>query len=477
MSSRIRLLLTLLFPALLGSLLAAPARAESATPGEDAAEAQRLFERAQAYVRNIGEGAYSYDYIQFYWKRAQANIDRIRRVYPQTPTGQQVGSDEIQLGVFPFDYFRERVLPRLEEKRLAAYDAVNCAIFLYNREPDRRDAGRRAALASILEVLSRQQRWSEALIFPVLAEDELLRLTTIFRIAAYYDQQDLVEELFTNTREDWIPSLIPIMGEAMVYLGQPREEIAAFLDEHPEPAVRHAIFAAMVEREIRIQRAALLRLDVEQDGVQTTHFSLLQPAVRDDVKTVAATFFPNGDEFASAQLARYAAATGTKPAATAAPAVHVAYLDYLADAERFDEIALYLPQTNLSPAARRACEFAVIEFYARAGRLEASQTARQPFLAAGGELGELAAFAQFRGRMESIVTPLTVRADTFVGLDISDPARLAVAIMDWSLTPNRSIRGSSPWDPVVTKFWPGFDNLPLPASEEVGAAAAASPLY
>ena len=79
--------------------------------------------------------------------------------------------------------------------------------------------------------------------------------------------------------------------------------------------------------------------------------------------------------------------------------------------------------------------------------------------------------------MESSTDPLTVRADTFVDLPITDPCQLAVEIMDWSLTPNRSIRGSSPWDPVVMKFWPGFDNLPLPESEEVGEAAATSKLY
>lgn len=472
-----RLPLTLVLTAVIGTLVSAPLRAETPAPDESAAEAQRLFERAQAYVRNIEEGAYSYDYIQFYWKRAQANIDRIRRVYPETPTGRRVSSDEIQLGRYPFDYFRERVLPRLEEKRLAAYDAVNCAIFLYNRAPERWDAGRRAALASILEVLSRQQRWSEALIFPVLPEDETLRRVTIFRIAAYYDQADLIEELLANTREDVLPNLYPIMGEALVYLGKPREEVAAFLDEHPELVIRRAVFTAMVEREIRIQRAALLRLDIEQDGVQTTHFSLLNPTVRDDVEAVARTFFPNGDPVASLQLARYHAATGEKPAASADPLVHVAYLDFLADAERFDEFAGYLPSTNLSPEARRACEFAIIEFYARAGRLAASQAARQPFIAAGGDLDEHAAFVQFRGRMESIVDPMTVRPDTFVDLDITDPTLLVQSIMDWSLTPGRSIRGSSPWDPVVTKFWPGFDNLPLPASEEVGAAAAASPLY
>jgi hypothetical protein len=44
--------------------------------------------------------------------------------------------------------------------------------------------------------------------------------------------------------------------------------------------------------------------------------------------------------------------------------------------------------------------------------------------------------------------------------------------MDWSLTPNRSIRGAAPWDSVVYRYQPGFENLPLPLSKEVGEASA-----
>ena len=41
------------------------------------AEAARLYAEANAYVTNMAEGQYSYSYLQFYWKRAQANVDRI----------------------------------------------------------------------------------------------------------------------------------------------------------------------------------------------------------------------------------------------------------------------------------------------------------------------------------------------------------------------------------------------------------------
>lgn len=471
----LRLRTSLLFAFTLAGLACLPPAASAQSPAEHEAEAQRLFERAQAYVRNVTEGDYTYDYIQFYWKRAQANIDRIRRLYPATAVGRQVASDALQLGPFPFTYFRERVLARLETKSLAAFDAVNCAIFLFNLDLARYSASREAALTAILEVLSRQQRWSEALIFPVFAEEESLKLRTIFRIAAHFGQDDLVDELLQNAPVEELPALLRLRAEGLVYLGKPREEIAAFLDDHASPELFTAILDAMVEREIRIHRAALLRLDVAAGGIQRTHSSLLNvKEVRDDVTAVAREFFPAGHPAATAALARYRAGLGDKPAPAAAAAAHVAYVEFLVDSERFDEAAAYLPATNLAGPARQAVELALIEFYARADRLAASDALLAPYTTAGGDLSNLASLALFRGRIESLKTPFTVLAPTFASLPIDDPRLLAVAIMDWSLSPNRSIRGSSPWDPVVTKFLPGFDNLPLPESEEVMEASATS---
>jgi hypothetical protein len=82
MSFRIRpaLLATL---ALLGTTIPFVA----ATPDDDA-EAQRLYDRANDYVNSITEDGYSYSYLQFHWKRSQANIDRILEVYPETPNRQ-----------------------------------------------------------------------------------------------------------------------------------------------------------------------------------------------------------------------------------------------------------------------------------------------------------------------------------------------------------------------------------------------------
>ena len=73
--------------------------------------------------------------------------------------------------------------------------------------------------------------------------------------------------------------------------------------------------------------------------------------------------------------------------------------------------------------------------------------------------------------MSSTEVPLVVKERTFAELPITDPCVMAVAIMDWSLTPNRSQRGATPWDAVVTKFSGGFENLPKPKSAAVSDAA------
>jgi hypothetical protein len=87
----------------------------------DVAEADRLYQRANDYVSRVAEGQYSYAYMQFYWKRSQANIERILRSYGDTPVSTRLKAGELKLGPFELPYFKERVLPYLEVKRLAAY--------------------------------------------------------------------------------------------------------------------------------------------------------------------------------------------------------------------------------------------------------------------------------------------------------------------------------------------------------------------
>jgi len=437
------------------------------------AEAQRLYDRADDYVASIKEGDYSYSYIQFYWKRAQSNIDRILRVYPQTPVGRQLKAGMLEVGPYELDYFKSRVLFRLEEKRLAADDSVNCAIFLCEAKGNLWDEARRMGVARIIEALSRQKRWGEALKFPVLPADRMLKWTTVFRVAARFEQADLVKEMLANTARADLPEVHAIYGEALALRGRPRKEISALLDRDPADAVKLAVLSGMVQRESKIQLAATLRLPVS--SIFFAGDSLKRPEVRDDVSAVARAFFPRGNPAAEELLATYHAALGERPAPGAAGAVHVAYLQYLAAFEKFDELGAYLLAPELN--GRATCELTVMELLAQANRTQDSERYRAPYIAAGGETAETAALAQFRGQMNSTEAPFTVHEKTLAALPFKDPAVLAQAMMEWSLSPNRSIRGASPYDAVVRKFSPGFDNIPAPKSIAVRDAASVQKPY
>jgi hypothetical protein len=457
----------------LAALFGAAATQAFAIDDSPEGEAARLYSRANDYVRNIPEKDYSYAYIQFYWKRAEANLERVERVYPQTSTGQQLQSADAKVGPFALDYFKDRVLPRLEEKRLASFDAVNCAIFLYNLDEQRWDQTRLDAQQSILEVLARQKRWSEALAFPVRDQDRPRKISTIFKVAARYNQKKVVENLLTNATPEEQKLLWPDLGEAMALNGTPREEIAKLLDKHDGDDVKLAILAAMAHREIGIQRAATTKKDFK-DGIQETHDSLTNLKVRDDVDSVARQFFPHGNAEAATILASYHAALGQKPASDAPGAVHAAYLDYLSSVARADSLTAYAKVLQLSGDDERKVELKLIELYAANHRDEEAQALLATLDPSAADAG---AAAEAEGRMESEENTLTIRENTFSSLPIKDPCVLAQVIMTWSLTPNRSIRGAAPWDSVVYKFEPGFENLPLPKSKDVQNAASATNPY
>lgn len=469
---------------------------KAARHAADIAEADRLYQRANDYVSRVVEGPYSYAYMQFYWKRAQANIDRILRSYADTPIGAQLKAGELKLGPYELTYFKARVLPWLEVKRVAAFDAVNCAIFLYNTDEQRWDDVRLAAFARIIEVMSRQQRWAEALIFPILPPYRPLLLTNVFRVAARFDQGKVVDELLADATPDEEAVLFPLMGEALAIRGVPREDIAALLDEHPEDAVKLAVLSGMTQRELTIQRAAALRIPLKNVVIQGG--ALEEPEVRDDVDAVARQFFPGGNADASRLLAEYRAALGDLAAArriaeTAGlgdlTSIYLAHLDHLAVFEKFDELPAFVAAMSLSTDQRRQCELKIVELLARAGRTAESEHALQNYLntyAAGSSAkadrsaealakADAAVLRWFRGRMQAIdENQLVVHEHTFSELPIKDPCVMAQAIMEWSLTPNRSIRGAAPWDAIVDKYAGGFANLPEPKSREVQDAAGTS---
>ncbi len=482
-----------LLPAILLSLCALVAACSITSKAQrhaaDVAEANRLYRRANDFVSRVTEGDFSYSYMQFYWKRAESYIQRVERDYPDTPVGQELKEEKLKVGPFSLTYFRDRVLPWLEVKRLGSFDPVNCAIFLYNLNEDRWDPVRLAAFSSIIEVLSRQQRWSEALIFPILPQYHYLLLTSMFRIAARFNQTKIIAELMADSTPAEKQELYPILGEAMAVRGVPRTTIVKFLNEHPTDAVRLAVLTGMCDRELQIRRAAALRIPLSDVLLQGGRIE--DPKVRDDVEAVAREFFPNGNHEASLQLAAYRAGLGELDAArhiaataglTDLTAIHLAYLGYLAAFERYDEMSTYVSQANLTPEQARRCRLDIIELLARHGQISASENALHAYLKTYAEgnsaLADEAELAWFRGRIRATGThQLTVRADTFSNLPIKDPCIMAQAIMDWSLAPNRTLRGASPWDSVVYKYRPGFINLPAPKARDVARAAAELPPY
>jgi hypothetical protein len=194
--------------------------------------------------------------------------------------------------------------------------------------------------------------------------------------------------------------------------------------------------------------------------------------LRDDVAAEARQLFPgNLPQAAQELLATYQAALGDRPADDTALGVRLAYLEYLGLFEKFDELEAYARTPNLPDSDRRAYALKAIEMYAQAGRLADAERYRAAYAIANPERADEAELAEFRGQMDSIDMPLSVREKTFSSLPLKDPCVLARAIMEWSLTPNRSIRGAGPWDSVVLKYEPGFDNLPLPKSDAVRDAA------
>jgi hypothetical protein len=448
------------------------ANLDGSSPEAGNAEAARLYAEAQAYVTNMPEGQYSYSYLQFYWKRAQANVDRIRTVYPSSPTAAELARGAMKLGPFDLAYFKERVLYNLEIKQLASFDDVNCAIFLYGRDAARDDALREEALASILEVMARRQRWGEALRFPVLAAHRPLLLHSIFRVAALFDQPAIIRRMTEQTKpaDRAAADFDGLQAEALALLGKPRTELFGYVAGHPQESVRAGALRGIVERAILIHRMESGHLP-KAASIQTVHLVAQNLSVRDDVPAAAATLYRGNPDGAAPLLALYSASMGTSPDSSAPGEVHGAYLRYLADEGRWGAVYSYVKDNRLQGAARHDAELAQIELFAEAGRRDDAERLRIALASKGAGPGNEAALAEFRGLMDSTAVPLVAREHTFSDLPISDPCTMAIGIMDWSLTPNRNQRGATPWDAIVFKFAGGFDNLPKAGSAAVSDAA------
>jgi hypothetical protein len=476
MPMRLRLLslvLLLLVPISLGA-----ANLDGSNAADGDAEAARLYARANDYVSNMHEGGYSYAYLQFYWKRAQANIDRIRHVYPDSPTAKALARGDLKLGPYPLDYFKDRVLFNLETKQLGAFEDINCAIFLFSLDTKRSDEVRDRARLDIVEALAHRQRWEEALRFPVPDDRRAQLLATILRVAAFDDHPEFVEKMTRTTPQRWrdAAGFNAIIAEGMALQGKPRSELYAFVASHPQADVRTAALRVIIERDETIARMARLRIPIN-DSIKTSHFLVEHVSLRDKVPDVAAQIFAGDLDAAAPQLSVYFASTGRAPASAAPVGAHEAYLEYLFDSERMDAVATYVRDNSLTGETKRACELKVIGLYAEAGQMQDAEKARKAFAADFSAGADEASLAEFLGRLDMPEAPVVAYAKTFADLPIADPCVLATAIMQWSMSPDRSQRGATPWDAVVQRFAGGFDNLPLPKSSAVRDAASAMKPY
>lgn len=442
------------------------------TGPEADAEAARLYNRADAYVRHVDEGQYSYAYMQFYWKRAGANIDRILRAYPSSPTAKKILADELRVGPFEHIYFKERVLPRLEEKKVGSFDAVNSAIFLYELKGNHDSPTRRDLLAQIITTLCWQKRWGEALNFPVLEEGKAW-LWQIVTGMAVYKHQSLADQLIKNTAKEDLPALLDTVAHYRAFRGDPADELEKFLAQYPGNAnLRAAAFSGLVRREIPIQRAVLLKLPLK--GIFDGYYAVEKPDQRADLAAFLSTIPPGPAlERARHDYARYLAAIGQLDEARKFADgdqldVAVSYAKHLIDFERYQE-AITLPQRfSLSPATAAAFRLQLIELLAQSGRDEEVASVRKEIPA---NLSTQAVYDEWRGRILSTENQLVVRERTFADIPFHDPNLLGQLVCEWSLTPNRTLRGAAPWDAIVYKFAPGFENLPPPKDQKKVEAA------
>ncbi|HVT72505.1 MAG TPA: hypothetical protein VHD61_05165 [Lacunisphaera sp.] len=442
------------------------------TGPEADAEAARLYSRANAFVRHVTEGQYSYSYIQFHWKRASSNIDRVLRAYPSSPTAAELRDGKLMLGSFAPVYFKERVLPRLEEKKVASFDAVNCAIFLYGLESNRDEAARRLLLGDIIATLCRQIRWGEALAFPILDQErpwlwnEVIRQTTIYR------NDKLTDELLTNITADHKPELLATVAAGLGFRGETAADLTSFLARQGDtPALRAAVLAGLTRRELPIQRAKAANRPLKGlysgvDGIQNPEQAPVDLAAW--LKAIPAG--PDRDR-ANLVYARYLAALGRlDEARQLAPAAALAdsYASHLVAVGDF-EAAEKLPATlGLDAAQTDEFRLALLEQLAAWGPDQdtAAVQARLPArLAAEGE------FRRFRGAVSSTEKHLVIHEHSFADLPLDDPNLVGRLVCIWSLTPNRALRGAAPWDAIVYKFAPGFENLPPPKDRKKVEAA------
>ena len=458
--------------ALAFGLLSSGCAKQTRSTAEDEAEAQRLYERADVYVRRINEGAYSYEYINFHYDQTMKNIDRILTAYPNTTAGRKLEHGDLKLGDFTIDYFRNTVLPQLGDMKEATESVVNCAIYLHNL-PEASRPETKVALGQILETLCRLVRADEAMIFPTLEEDRLFARETIVRVIASDVQQGSLS-LVQGADPAEQPALAAAYGEGLAASGGKLEDLEQFAQSYPTPGkqVEAGILRGMVERESNIYRDGFDKVkkkreeEARQEALKSgkANDKPAEESVRYDVAGYFQQKFGGSPPSVAANaLANYKALQGTiddartliaKGDEAALIGVLDNYFEYLSLTGKLTGRETLQREAGLSADGVAHCQMKLVELlaanarYAEADALKESGTAEFP------KFHDQYIRSRMRGVFYSREELFRLDAKTIPALDIKDPAICAQVLLDWFLSPNRLLKGSS-WgaDQILFKYF------------------------
>jgi hypothetical protein len=457
----------------LGGLAAGCAK-QALPQAEREAEAKRLYERADLYVRKIAEGTYSYEYINFHYLHAMANVDRVLTAFPDTEYGRKLKDGELKLGNFTIDYFRNTLLAQLGDMKEATESVVNCAIYLHTLpEADKNET--RAALGLILETLCRLVRSDEALIFPVVPENALFARETIVRVMTRDLQKDVALSLVQGAEPGEQPFLAAAYGEGMAVGGLKLDDLNDWSNLYPTPEkrVELGIFRGMVQRESNIYRDKFdkVKQKREEDARKAAAAKVtvgetpkpLEEAVRYDVAAYYQEKFGSVKNAEAAGIfAGFKALQGNMDDARALTAgldeagvvnVVANYYEGLGLTGKLTGHEDLHTQLHLSPDAVAHCELKLVEFlsqnakYAEADAVKDAGTKEFP-----------AYHDQFiRSRMYGVFYSRTelfyLNAKTIPNLGIKDPAVCAEVLLDWFLSPNKLYSSSWGADQILFKYF------------------------
>ncbi|HWA08440.1 MAG TPA: hypothetical protein VG838_03145 [Opitutaceae bacterium] len=439
---------------------------------ENEAEAKALYQRADDFVRKIGEGTYSYEYINFHYDQAMKNIDRILVAYPDTEMAKKLRAGELKLGDYTIAHFRDTVLPQLGDMKEATESVVNCAIYLYNL-PEASPPESRAALALILETLCRLVRSDEALIFPTTEENHTLATETIVRVISRGAQQDMALSLVQGAEPDVQPTLAAAYGQGMAAGGQKLAELENVVTTFPAPGKRIelGILLGMIERESNIYRDSLdlVKKKKQEDALKAARAAGAEPArpksegVRYDVAAYyQEKFGSDAPPAAVAAFAGFKALQGQLDAARALAgrdqaalvAVVGGYYEYLGLNEKLTGHETLHREVGLGPDGIARCELRLVELLAQNARYAEADTLKAEGMEAFPQLHDQFVRSRMRGLFNSRKELFYLTAKTIPDLDIRDPAVCAEVLLDWFLSPNRLQKGSS-WgaDQILFKYF------------------------